>query len=599
MIMRSISWLHISDIHMSARNAWSQDVVLTAMCDHIGRQRAGGTAADFILATGDLAFSGRADEYTLVAEFFDALSSASGVTKERIFCIPGNHDIDRGRQHLCFLGARASLQDQNRIDTLLTAGEDLETLLKRQENYRHFQNSYFTGQDRSRTDDGLGYLSRLTIDDVRLAIIGLDSAWLAEGGMDDHGKLLIGERQVINALKLAQECGDPPHIIVSMAHHPFHLLQEFDRRSTQERIERACHFFHCGHLHEPETHTAGCSGTGCLILAAGASFETRQSYNTYSLVTLDLLSAVRTVKTIHYNPRSGVFSATSTEQYRIELTPTNTCSVSELAQAMKTYCPALAPSAHYLSALLLDQKTEFPIPAPNGYIFGSFALLQGLPDSDLKRKATGFMTFRNALRVLYKRVALAKIFDQHGVAVREYGAALEDLCNTQSAVNTRLADYEKDAQMLAAAEPSKSFSHTAALLVELAEVQEWAHLREHAQRHLDSPDPGVASLAKRMLAFGLANSDEAADKAAAIEIYRSLVRDASDDIQDVGNLANLLMETGSIPDAKVAIIEGIRKFPVNRAGYLAEIGQKIVEATGDRGFREQMEDTIAERGKGG
>jgi hypothetical protein len=121
---------------------------------------------------------------------------------------------------VCFLGARTSLQDQNRVDAILVGGEDLETLLKRQQSYRRFQDTYFTGQDRNSTADGLGYVSRLTIEDVRLAIVGLDSAWLAEGNVTDHGKLLIGERQVINALRLAQECDDPPHIIVGMAHHP-------------------------------------------------------------------------------------------------------------------------------------------------------------------------------------------------------------------------------------------------------------------------------------------------------------------------------------------------------------------------------------------
>ncbi len=123
--MRPIYWLHISDIHVRLSDAWSQDVVLTAMCEQIAQQRASGTSADFILATGDLAFSGKADEYARAVEFFDALSTASGVPKEYIFCIPGNHDIDRDRQRLCFRGARAFLQDQNRLDSILEGGEDL------------------------------------------------------------------------------------------------------------------------------------------------------------------------------------------------------------------------------------------------------------------------------------------------------------------------------------------------------------------------------------------------------------------------------------------------------------------------------------------
>jgi predicted phosphodiesterase len=253
--MRPICWLHISDIHMRPSTAWSQDVVLKAMCDDTARQRKEGARPDFILATGDLAFSGTADEYKLVASFFDALIVASGVPKERIFCIPGNHDIDRERQTICFLGARNFAKSQNQIDLLLSLGEDLETLLKRQESFRKFQGSYLTGQSRDWTPDGLGYVSALTVEDVHVVIVGADSAWLAEGGLSDHGKLLIGERQIINAIDLAGR--SDPHIVIAMAHHPFHLLQDFDRRPVQDRIERSCHFFHCGHLHEPETRTAG------------------------------------------------------------------------------------------------------------------------------------------------------------------------------------------------------------------------------------------------------------------------------------------------------------------------------------------------------
>ena len=569
--MRSICWLHISDFHIRKSDAWSQDVVVKALCDDISQQREDGVAIDFILATGDIAFSGKPDDYALAAGFFDALIMASGVPKERIFCVPGNHDIDRDRQKLSFLGARTFLHDQNRTDDLLAAGEDLQTLLKRQENYRHFQNTYLTGQDRTLTADGLGYITRLAIEDVRLAIIGLDSAWLAEGGMEDHGKLLIGERQLINAIKLVQECDNPPHIIVGMAHHPLHLLQEFDRRPIQIRIESTWHFFHCGHLHEPEARTVGFSGAGCLTLAAGASFETRQSRNTYSLVTLDLLQAKRVVKTIQFNPSNGAFSPAFSEEYPIEVTPVNICRVNELAQAMITYHNSLEPWAHYLSALLLDQKSEFPILAQTGHAFSSFAVLQAQPDSELKRKTVDFMAFKNALRILYDSVSLLEIFVRHGAAVIEYGITLENICNAQPSIKARLAQQEHDAQMLASAEPSKAFSHTNALLAELTTEQEWDLLRTHAQRHLTSPDTSVAIQAKRMLAFSLANSDDAADKKSAIELYRSLAGDESPEASDAGNLATLLMETGNFVEARDAVLGAIEMFPAKMTNYFFQI----------------------------
>ncbi len=38
--MRSIGWLHISDIHTRQNDPWSQSVVMTAVCEDIRIKRA-------------------------------------------------------------------------------------------------------------------------------------------------------------------------------------------------------------------------------------------------------------------------------------------------------------------------------------------------------------------------------------------------------------------------------------------------------------------------------------------------------------------------------------------------------------------------------
>jgi 3',5'-cyclic AMP phosphodiesterase CpdA len=233
--VRPISWLHISDVHMRVRDAWSQDVVLQALCCDIKNRYSGATAADFILLTGDLAFSGHAQEYQLVEHFLDAIVEASGVARERIFCIPGNHDIQRESQRMSFSGTRTFVQSQNELDSILSQ-DDLHTLLKRQENFRTFQATYFIGQHRQATEDKLGYVSMLEINGLRVALVALDTAWLSEGGIEDHGKLLAGERQVINALTDAAKLAS--HVTVAMGHHPLHLLQELTAGPYRAESER-------------------------------------------------------------------------------------------------------------------------------------------------------------------------------------------------------------------------------------------------------------------------------------------------------------------------------------------------------------------------
>jgi len=88
--MRPISWLHISDFHLRDSQAWAQDVVLSAMCKDIERQRGAIGTIDFVLATGDLAFAGKAHEY----------AGASGLTSRNSMTL-GSHS-----RALTFAGGR-------------------------------------------------------------------------------------------------------------------------------------------------------------------------------------------------------------------------------------------------------------------------------------------------------------------------------------------------------------------------------------------------------------------------------------------------------------------------------------------------------------
>ena len=437
-MIRPITWLHLSDVHMRVTDEWSQRVVLGSMCEHVAELRKEGLAIDFILITGDLAFSGKLDEYKLVSDFLDDLIAKSEVSRERIFCVPGNHDIDRDRQEMCFKGTRGHLQSQNLVDELLEGGENLETLLVRQKGFRDFQESYFPSQKRRRTDDGLAYVSLIEIDDVQFALVGLDSAWLSEGGRDDHGKILVGERQVINAFELACAGDNPPQIVVTMVHHPFHLLREFDRIRVTNRTTTASHFLHSGHLHEPEAKALASGNAACLSLAAGALYETRESRNSYFAITLDLLRGVRSVSTYQYEPQDGSFRTADCSKSKLELSQRDLCGIVEFAEEMARYNEGLRRWSHYFAALLLDQKAEFPVAGEFGYTFASIGVLNALPDSELKRRTNDFLTFSNALQILSGRMPLSDIFETHGSVIVAYKDTIRAACGADATLEKRV-----------------------------------------------------------------------------------------------------------------------------------------------------------------
>jgi hypothetical protein len=191
---------------------------------------------------------------------------------------------------------------------------------------------------------------------------------------------------------------------------------------------------------------------------------------------------------------------------------------------------------------------------------------------------------------------IADIFTGYGDAVAQYVKAIMAKADADPALRPRLAEREKDAQTIAAAEMRPLFSHTGALLVELAAAHEWVSLRTQAERHFDSPERVLALLAKRMLALSLAHSEEIADKHAATALYQEILQDDSYELTDAGNLATLLVAAQNYDEAKTIVLNGIEKFPVKK-DYFLQIGMKIVEATGDRELRDQLGIALGTRGK--
>ena len=591
--MRAVHWLHISDFHLHEDQSPKQEAVLAAMLEDIKRRCNIGPAFDFVLATGDLAFSGKESQYALVEEFFDNLATTIKLPRQMIFCVPGNHDIDRDQQKTCFAGARLTLRDQSAIYSFLADAKERETLLERQSNFRQFQRRYFQGQQREQTADDLGYVSVLDIDEIRIAIIGLNSAWLAEGGRSDDGQLLLGEQQVRSGVDIANKAN--PHVVIGIGHHPFDLLWDFDRSPIQRRLEEACHFFHCGHLHEPDASSVVSHSGNCLTLVAGASFASREWHNGYTTITLDPLNARTDVTFVQYDPRRGVFSNESKDSYPYEVDAAVSCAVEELGSAIERYCPAVADIAHYLAALLLGDMSEVPIHGDRAGAFGTVALLRKQPEDEFTAATENFLAVGNAIKLLHDRKSLDEILVANGGPIATYGEQLEAACKINDGLQAELAARETNARRLVDTGASGAFQHTLALLDELRATDEWDVLREQAERSCTLADPTLAAKAKRLLALCLARSTERADRGRAVDLYRELATSAQGEAGDWASLATLLTNDGDQDQAKVTVLDAIKAFPQSADGFV-QIGMKIVEETGDVNFRALLSACRTKRG---
>ena len=97
-MLDKISWLHISDFHFRASgNSFSQVVSCDALVGDIPSRLSDEFPLQFIVVTGDIAFSGKVQgEYETCLNVFSLPFWTNSVWILRRLCIvPGNHDVDR------------------------------------------------------------------------------------------------------------------------------------------------------------------------------------------------------------------------------------------------------------------------------------------------------------------------------------------------------------------------------------------------------------------------------------------------------------------------------------------------------------------------
>jgi predicted phosphodiesterase len=91
--------LHLSDIHFRhpiCATDWDPDKPFRTRLMQDARQRTETLGPiDAILVGGDIAYAGKPEEYAVALAWLYEFAEACGCKRERIYVIPGNHDIDR------------------------------------------------------------------------------------------------------------------------------------------------------------------------------------------------------------------------------------------------------------------------------------------------------------------------------------------------------------------------------------------------------------------------------------------------------------------------------------------------------------------------
>lgn len=273
---RPIRWLHLSDLHYgcAGKDLWEQveeefhrDVDL--FLDRLG-------APDLLLFTGDLAFSGKPQEFDAVDRFLDDLLAhlnRRGAAEPLLFAVPGNHDVARPSTRAEKLTYHILKDFDGTTDDPIVAEIHKELWTSRDASFIEGLFPGYVEWFQKRIAPSLKrcekvHFSHFPCDFMaevepegtfRLGILGLNSTWIQYTGGDFDGKLLMPREQFRAAVAPADvkptEVFERNAQTLLLLHQPPSWLSKVGRKIFDEAIYHPRHITAClfGHMHEGDS----------------------------------------------------------------------------------------------------------------------------------------------------------------------------------------------------------------------------------------------------------------------------------------------------------------------------------------------------------
>ena len=294
--MKTLQILHISDLHIDEKEDFDRSIVLDPLIERVEKDRKSGFQPEIVVVTGDVAFKGISAEYDLAKVFFDDLLRSLELSDERLFIVPGNHDVNRKTYRPTDIPAYDTMRDlSNELENVDFRAD----LLKGMNDYFIFIEADYPHM---RSVDGrlVPFVNTFTARcGRRIGLIGLNSSWMCRKSPDER-EIAVGEFQVKKAVeRLGEEDVDIQLII---QHHPLNWLWPEDQKINRRYFNNSVLL--CGHLHDVEGgYSSDLNGNlyqfqaGGAYLGSESGWPARFQYITFdwqeNLIRLDFRKFVR------------------------------------------------------------------------------------------------------------------------------------------------------------------------------------------------------------------------------------------------------------------------------------------------------------------
>ncbi|WP_279212811.1 metallophosphoesterase [Delftia acidovorans] len=302
----SLGWLHISDLHFLDKHEWRDNLPLKKLIDDLERLLKSGLRVDLILCTGDIGFGetkaeSLTQQYANAKAFLDRLLEICALGSDRLFLVPGNHDIDRSKvrrsQTEWFRSGERKLDQVNQ--DFRDGDAEIKQAMERLTPYRQFIAEHYP---HICLDSNATFGAKVDVDGISISITGLNSAWTCADNEDKNKIWLAGEAQLhASAKAINAAAGTQPHLRLALLHHPQDWLQSSEALQLRGRLEQEFDFLLHGHAHDQWVREIATPKH--IVIAAGATTGESQQEFGYNVVQLAPSKAV--VHLRHYDAKGS------------------------------------------------------------------------------------------------------------------------------------------------------------------------------------------------------------------------------------------------------------------------------------------------------
>jgi predicted phosphodiesterase len=295
-----IKIIHVSDLHLESDNpSFEKKNIIAALAEDIKKYVDDSTLLFF---TGDLIEKGGiefGENKPMAFQSFEELFikpilSCNPWLKNKIFLVPGNHDVFREKiDPISEDGLKSNLKTCKSVNEFIITNRNNIRHLDRIADYKKWEQNFYSVYQNC-TLSLFENTFMLKIDELNVGITCLNSSWLCKDS-NDKENLIIGKNQIDNSLDKIKNC----HVKLALSHHPLEFLREFDREPVKIELYKNYDILFTGHVHElASSYTQDLYGNIFISIAnstIGDNPKERKQVNGYTIVELSPNERIKTL----------------------------------------------------------------------------------------------------------------------------------------------------------------------------------------------------------------------------------------------------------------------------------------------------------------